>query len=215
MKTCTKCGETKLKSDFSKMPSSKDGLYPSCKMCRSKSRKESYEKNPKPHKERSLAFYYANKEKISEYHAKRYSDNPEKKKMSSSKWRSENKEEANRRSAEYRLANPEKTSALVTRWHRSHPNEMRIYRQNRRARVRQNGGKLSQEIASKLLKLQGGKCACCGLPLGSDYHLDHIMPLALGGSNTDDNIQLLRSTCNLQKHTKHPVDFMQQRGFLL
>jgi 5-methylcytosine-specific restriction endonuclease McrA len=45
--------------------------------------------------------------------------------------------------------------------------------------------------------------------------MDHIIPLALGGANTDDNIQLLRATCNLQKHTKHPIDFMQQRGYLL
>lgn len=56
---------------------------------------------------------------------------------------------------------------------------------------------------------------CCGLPLGDNYHIDHIMPLALGGSNTDDNIQLLRQRCNNQKCAKHPVDFMQSRGFLL
>lgn len=42
-----------------------------------------------------------------------------------------------------------------------------------------------------------------------------IVPLALGGTNTDGNMQLLRSTCNQKKHAKHPVDFMQQRGFLL
>ena len=52
-------------------------------------------------------------------------------------------------------------------------------------------------------------------PLGNDYHLDHINPLALGGSKTDEKIQLLRATCNLQKNAKHPVDFMQSRGFLL
>ena len=46
-------------------------------------------------------------------------------------------------------------------------------------------------------------------------HLDHIMPLALGGSNTDDNIQLLRARCNLQKRAKHPVDFMRERGYLI
>lgn len=45
--------------------------------------------------------------------------------------------------------------------------------------------------------------------------MDHIVPLALGGSNTDGNIQLLRATCNQQKHAKHPVVFMQERGFLL
>ncbi len=27
--------------------------------------------------------------------------------------------------------------------------------------------------------------------------------------------KLLRSKCNHEKHAKHPVDFMQERGFLL
>lgn len=71
------------------------------------------------------------------------------------------------------------------------------------------------DIAERLFKLQRGKCACCKQPLGDDYHMDHIMPLSLGGSNTDDNIQLLRAKCNQQKSAKHPVDFMQQRGFLI
>jgi 5-methylcytosine-specific restriction endonuclease McrA len=51
--------------------------------------------------------------------------------------------------------------------------------------------------------------------LGDNYHLDHIVPLAIGGTNTDDNIQLLRQKCNQQKSAKHPIDFMQSRGFLL
>lgn len=85
----------------------------------------------------------------------------------------------------------------------------------RRALKRGAGGVLSKGLAAKLMVLQKGKCPCCGKPLGKNYHMDHIMPLALGGSNTDDNIQLLRATCNNQKYTKHPIDFMQQRGFLL
>ena len=86
---------------------------------------------------------------------------------------------------------------------------------NRRARVRETGGKLSSDLADKLFKLQKGKCPCCAQPLGDDYHLDHKMPIALGGSNTDGNMQLLRAVCNLQKAKKHPIDFMQIRGFLL
>jgi 5-methylcytosine-specific restriction endonuclease McrA len=104
------------------------------------------------------------------------------------------------RAAEYRLENPE---------------ARRISDQNRRARKRNVGGKLSKNLSVKLFKLQNGKCMCCSLPLGDNYHLDHVMPLALGGSNTDDNMQLLRATCNMQKHAKHPIEFMRQRGFLL
>lgn len=45
--------------------------------------------------------------------------------------------------------------------------------------------------------------------------MDHILPLALGGTNVDENIQLLRKRCNLQKCAMHPVDFMQSKGRLL
>lgn len=86
---------------------------------------------------------------------------------------------------------------------------------NRRARNLGVAGEISHQSIDRLYDLQRGKCPCCGLPLGDNYHLDHIMPLALGGTNTDDNIQLLRQECNNQKRAKHPIDFMQRRGFLL
>ncbi len=90
-----------------------------------------------------------------------------------------------------------------------------ILSHNRRAKISLIGGKLSSGLSKKLFKLQKGKCACCKEPLGNNFHMDHIMPLALGGANEDWNIQLLRQTCNNQKRAKHPIDFMQKRGFLL
>lgn len=156
--------------------------------------------------------------------------NPEKIKASSVAYRAANPEKARAQSAAWRAANPEKMKALVAAWvianfdrkmasnaaHRAlNPELYRIYCQNREARKRENGGVLSRGLSAKLFKLQKGKCACCGLPLGSNYHLDHIMPISLGGPNTDSNIQLLRQQCNNQKRAKHPVDFMQSRGFLL
>lgn len=118
--------------------------------------------------------------------------------------------------AKWQKANPQKANAKSAKWREANPEARRIYEHNRRARKLESGGKLSKGLAAKLFTLQRGKCACgCKQPLGSDYHLDHIMPLALGGTNTDDNMQLLTSRCNMQKQALHPVDFMQQRGFLL
>lgn len=90
-----------------------------------------------------------------------------------------------------------------------------MYEHKRRAQALASGGVLSVGLSAKLFKLQKGMCPCCKQPLGDDYHMDHKMPLALGGSNTDNNMQLLRKKCNQQKNAKHPVDFMQSRGFLL
>lgn len=130
-----------------------------------------------------------------------YAQNKERKSVTQAKWQAENKEKREAKKAEWRANNKDK-------WV--------MYNHNRRARRITAGGKLTAGLSDLLFKLQRGKCACgCGKPLGDDYHLDHIMPLALGGTNTDDNIQLLRKTCNLKKGTKHPIDFMQTRGFLL
>jgi len=116
----------------------------------------------------------------------------------------------------YHLANKERIKAKTAKWSAENSEKRRINEHTRRARKREITGKLSTSISEKLFKLQQGKCACgCKQPLGDGFHLDHIMPLALGGSNTDDNVQLLTATCNQQKHKKHPIDFMQQRGFLL
>lgn len=41
------------------------------------------------------------------------------------------------------------------------------------------------------------------------------MPLAKGGEHTPFNIQLLCPRCNVRKSAKHPVDFMQENGYLL
>ena len=145
-----------------------------------------------------------------EYRAK----NREKEVARSTAWQLANKERASEIHAAWRARNPEKVIAKALDWQAKNYEKTIVYGQNRRARVR-GGGKLSPDISFKLMKLQRGKCACCCLPLGDDYHLDHIMPLALGGTNTDDNIQLLHAKCNLQKHAKHPVEFMQSKGKLL
>lgn len=114
----------------------------------------------------------------------------------------------------WQKANPGAVKSLRERWFAANPGAKKAYNQNRRTRLKSTG-KLSKDIIPKLFALQKGKCPCCAQPLGSDHHLDHKMPLALGGSNTDGNMQLLRAQCNLQKSAKHPVDFMQSRGFLL
>jgi 5-methylcytosine-specific restriction endonuclease McrA len=117
--------------------------------------------------------------------------------------------------AVYDLAMKERRRQASVRYGKEHPEYNRLCAHNRRARLALTGGKLSKGLSAKLFKLQRGLCPCCQQPLGEDFHLDHIMPLALGGMNIDSNIQLLRKRCNHQKSAKHPIEFMQLRGFLL
>lgn len=116
----------------------------------------------------------------------------------------------------YKAAHREKINFLQRRYVAKNPETIRALEHSRRARERNARGSLSKDVAQRLMALQKGRCACgCREILGDNYHLDHIMPLALGGSNTDDNIQLLRASCNQHKSAKHPIEFMQSRGFLL
>lgn len=202
-----------------------------CKPC-AKARKSAwYAANRDKDRAKQSAYRAANREKLNARSTAYRAANPDRVKTAKAAWHAENRDEvlakmaayraANRdeirtKKAAWRAANPERVKAKDAAWYAANPEKKRIHRQNRRARKMESGGKLSNGLAERLYKLQRGKCACgCKQPLGDNYHLDHIMPLALGGTNEDENIQLLRATCNLRKHDKHPVEFMQQRGFLL
>ncbi len=94
-----------------------------------------------------------------------------------------------------------------------------VARKNRKARERAAEGKLSRGIRKVLYAAQKGKCPVCKSKLILDgekkFHIDHVVPLSAGGTNTDDNVQLLCFECNVSKGAKPSHVFMQSRGFLL
>lgn len=58
----------------------------------------------------------------------------------------------------------------------------------------------------------GGHCWHCKNPLGFDWHADHMIPRAHGGSNRIDNLVPSCPDCNLEKSdqigwTKNPLGF--------
>lgn len=63
-------------------------------------------------------------------------------------------------------------------------------------------GQLTPYIILDLFDEQDGKCVACGIELGDNFHLDHIVPLSRGGLNVDSNVQLLCPSCNLSKGNK-------------
>jgi len=210
IKFCNKC-----KSDTDRY---KNGQ---CKPCKKEKDAIYYEKNKEIIRAKQAEYYVENNEQIKE----------QKKNSESAKaWRKynweRNKEILKTRTNEWRFRNRGKLCAYTKNWLSEHPEyssqyrkshleKIRIHKQNRRAKERINGGKLSSDIVDKLMKLQKGKCVVCRKTLNGDYHLDHITPIALGGENRDSNIQLLHSTCNKKKGKKHPVIFMNENGFLL
>lgn len=205
MKTCSKCGEIKPVTEYFKDSSKRDGICSSCKACHKKSL----------NKEAAAVWYAANRDKRKADYAAWYSKNVEKRRAYGRDYYAANKEKSKKSTAAWRAANSERHKSTYAAWSSANLEKRRLIEQNRRAKKRDSGGKLSIGLAERLFEMQRGKCACCGEPLGNNYHLDHIMPLALGGANTDNNIQLLRAKCNQAKYAKHPIDYMQSKGFLL
>lgn len=200
MKTCNRCGETKPITEFGKSASTRDGLNYWCKHCNSIA---------------ATKWAAANRDKVNAAKAKRYAENPDLVKAHNAKWAAGNADRVRAYKAKWRAENPERQKALVAKWAAENPEARRIHSQNRRARKRANGGRLSPGLADKLFKLQRGKCACCHVSIDNGNHLDHVIPVALEGPNEDWNMQLLCATCNLSKGARHPVEFMQSRGLLL
>ena len=90
---------------------------------------------------------------------------------------------------------------------RSHRKERSAGSHNRRARKQGNGGSHNAADVRSQHARQKGHCYWCGVKVGKKYHVDHVIPLALGGSNGPENIVIACPPCNLSKNAKHPMDF--------
>lgn len=84
----------------------------------------------------------------------------------------------------------------------------RIEQQNRSARDRGDMSTLSPRDWQDVLDEVGGACVNCGSTI--DLHIDHIVPVSLGGKNVKSNIQPLCRHCNSRKRD-HRTDYRNSR----
>ncbi len=90
-------------------------------------------------------------------------------------------------------------------------------RHKRRARMRNAEGTHTPEDIQRIFAEQEGQCAYCGIRLfweiPGDVHIDHIQPLARGGSNWPDNLACTCADCNLSKVDKNLDEWIAARGW--
>jgi 5-methylcytosine-specific restriction endonuclease McrA len=137
--------------------------------------------------------------------------NADKKNEISRKWNELNRYKKREINAAYRAVKNEVIKQKRKLQRQQDPSIERVKSATRKALKLGNGGILSKNIVQILLAKQNGLCACCQQPLNGSFHLDHIMPLSLGGRNDDGNVQLLLPRCNLEKFTSTPEKFMARR----
>lgn len=122
------------------------------------------------------------------------------------------REETRRNMRNWRAANPGRVRQSKQRWHRADPLKRRLADGARAAR--RHGCKVDPFDSTdlKLFWLCNGispdKCFYTGAELGADFHLDHKVPLARGGTHSVDNLVPCDPNVNMQKAGKTAEEYM-------
>jgi len=168
------------------------------------------------------AWKRANKDKVCAITQRYRERHPDRVAAYNDAWQKANPEKSAASKKKWKTINREHVRAVDREWERRNPELMAAKRQKRRARLAGAEGFHTKNDVLALMDLQGHKCAMCKCAISmrpkSDQkksHVDHIVPLSLGGSNWPSNLQMLCYSCNSSKGPKHPIDWAQQRGLLL
>lgn len=208
-KACARCGSEKVLSDFGVNRANRDGLQYHCKAC---VKVELAAKTPeqKRRKREQNAAYMARQRALGPDGS---AWTPERQR----EWRAANPERAREYRANFRTRSPEKFLAIRERgreadrarssaWVKANPEWNRDRQHRRRALMR---GTSTGPI--DFAALWTGMCPLCGVEIDQGVRypdpmsksIDHIVPLARGGSHTQDNLQWTHLTCNLRKYVQH------------
>ena len=171
-------------------------------------------------REQNLASYHRNREKALLY-MRAYSKDPAKQELRlarSRRCRAKNRDKIVQGQREHYYRNREKILAAqkiywekrrevlgIKKAYRVSPEEakkkFRIRAKKYKA-MRRGVNYVPQARRLALLERQQGKCAACFCDCRNKFHIDHILPARFGGKNTDENLQVLCSRCNISKCAK-------------
>ena len=202
-KVCTKCGRELPLSEFTRAPRSETALMKSCRHCKRIYNAAYHAAHREKLRLRCAAYDAAHLEERRAYAA----THREEQSARNAAWNAAHPEENRIRWSAYHEAHREEQRAYTRAWHAAHPEESRAQCRNRRARlVAATGHHTAADVAAQRTR-QKGCCYYCGEQTGRHYHVDHVVPLSLGGSNGPENLVIACASCNLRTNAKHPMDF--------
>lgn len=185
--TCKRCNITKPfnQTNFPVHPGCRYGMLEICKDCNYQNTKKWVQKNRTRLNARHRSYYPRRKQ----YFADRYQTR---------------KEILHSYFKEFKLADPERVLDRNRRY--SHTDNGRLHKRvnSRQYQARKFGakGRYTPEDVLTQYTRQKGHCYYCKKRVGKQYHVDHIVPLARGGSNGPENLVIACPTCNLRKGFK-------------
>lgn len=214
-KRCRICSDVLPASPdfFSRDKSKADGLQSACKACASERRHAWYLENRQHAIDYSEQWTVDHYDHVLEQHRAWRKSNRDKADGYNERWKLSHRAQhlASRRRRYNAHAETRRLEARA--WRRANPDKVRIQWKVRQARKRSVGGNHTTDDIRRLYDLQDGRCAYCGITLYDEYHVDHVVPLARGGSNDPDNLALSCALCNLSKKDKTVAEWQEVRGW--
>lgn len=190
----------------------------------SERRRIHYQANREIELERRSVYRAANRKRLAEYQRAYDVANPERKIAYGRIYRAVNREhiaehkrayyKANRERVveyqrAYRAANRKRIDERNRIWRKANRDLVVANKQRRRFRKLQAEGTHTAEDVQEQYKRQKGRCFWCGEKVGDTYHVDHIVPLARGGSNWPENLVIACASCNCSRQDKLPHEWPQ------
>jgi YgiT-type zinc finger domain-containing protein len=145
------------------------------------------------------AYAAANKERLTEYKAEWHIKNRSRMLELSAEWYRNNKASHNASSANYAAANKERLTEYKAEWNAANPEKRRA------AHARRRAAKAFAVFQFWVRHPDHDDSLCYWCGSDEIAHVEHVMPISLGGPATESNEVPSCADCNLRKSAKHPL----------
>lgn len=199
VKICTKCLSKKFDEGFYRDKKTKDGLTVWCKACMRAAWMEWQTANHERALAASRAWKAANPERVKQIRRDHYVANVEKARADARAYHEQRRDdpEYRERKAAYKREHHQRMKDDPTYRAKRKPHarkSLEMYRARKRTAV--------AEYIDRLVVLErdDGVCGICGEDVDPmNFHVDHVLALACGGTHTHDNVQVAHPLCNSRK----------------
>ena len=199
-KVCSKCGEDKPFSEYSKKKQSKDGHRNDCKACVSEYMKARHEANREREIAKSKAYYEANRERDLANKRAHYKAN---------------RDEVLSRNRAYYGTKRSEILSQKRGYYEMNKDDF-LARNTRRKRLIA-GAKQEPYLREDIFEQDNWTCQLCQEPINPELKwpesgsasIDHIIPLSLGGDDTPANVQAAHLSCNQGKGNRVELEDLQ------
>ena len=174
--------------------------YNATKLTRNKKARDYREKNKVKLNKRQLERYYLNREKYLKQVKAYREENIEQIREKQKKYREANREYLKDRNKKYYQNNKEHFRARKRRWRSKNPDKAAVIDSRKKARILEamlptTDEKLIEKIHRERRKLSKKD--------NKEYHVDHIIPLSIGGAHHQDNMRIIDAKENMAKSNKY------------